>query len=150
MLANAVIFQEYEGQGFRRRVCGSRALRDRSFAGRQCRSPQIHSQASVSLLARPHPLPLLLPARLLLPQFLLLFLLFLLNPRPPGAEWLVGTREAFRISVEVLVHLTEDSVGWARHFRARHGACQSHRWLWLPSTSRLHQPVSMVCNRCPT
>ena len=67
------------------------------IAGRQCRSPQIHSQASVSLLARPHPLPLLLPARLLLPQFLLLFLLFLLNPRPPGAEWLVGTREAFRI-----------------------------------------------------
>ena len=46
------------------------------IAGRQCRSPQIHSQASVSLLARPHPLPLLLPARLLLPQFLLLFLLF--------------------------------------------------------------------------
>ena len=68
------------------------------IAGRQCRSPQIHSQASVSLLARPHPLPLLLPARLLLPQFLLLFLLFLLNPRPPGAERLVGTREAFRIN----------------------------------------------------
>ena len=68
------------------------------IAGRQCRSPQIHSRASVSLLARPHPLPLLLPARLLLPQFLLLFLLFLLNPRPPGAERLVGTREAFRIT----------------------------------------------------
>ena len=68
------------------------------IAGRQCRSPQIHSQASVSLLARPHPLPLLLAARLFLPQFLLLFLLFLLNPRPPGAERLVGTREAFRIT----------------------------------------------------
>ena len=67
-------------------------------AGRKCRSPQIHSQASVSLLARPHPLPLLLPARLLLPQFLLLFLLFALNPRPPGAEWLVGTRGALRIN----------------------------------------------------
>ena len=69
------------------------------IAGRQCRSPQIHSQASVSLLARPHPLPLPLPARLLLPQFLLLFLLFLLNPRPPGAERLVGTREALRIPI---------------------------------------------------
>ena len=69
------------------------------IAGQQCRSHQMHSQASVSLLARPHPLPLRLPARLLLPQFLLLFLLFLLNPRPPGAERLVGTREAFRIKV---------------------------------------------------
>ena len=68
------------------------------IAGRQCRSPKIHSQASVSLLLRPYPLPLLLSARLLLPQFLLLFLLFLLNPRPPGAEWLVGTRGALRIT----------------------------------------------------
>ena len=48
-------------------------------------------------MLRLYPLPLPLPARLLLPQFLLLFLLFLLNPRPPGAERLVGTREAFRI-----------------------------------------------------
>ena len=53
----------------------------------------------VSLLARPHYLLLLLAARLLLPQFLLLFLLFVLNLRPPGAERLVGTREAFRITV---------------------------------------------------
>ena len=67
------------------------------IAGQQCRSPQIYSQASVSLLARPQPLPLFLPARLLLSQFLLLFLLFLLILRPPGAERLVGTREAFRI-----------------------------------------------------
>ena len=67
------------------------------IAGQQCRSPKIHSQASVSLLLRHSLLPLPLSARLLLPQFLLLFLLFVLNPRPPGAEWLVGTREAFRI-----------------------------------------------------
>ena len=82
------------------------------IAGRQCRSPQIHSQASVSLLARLQPLPLLLAARLLLPQFLLLFLLFLLNPRPPGAERLVGTREAFRITIivpnwnDIFLHIT--------------------------------------------
>ena len=68
------------------------------IARQQCRSPKIHSQASVSLLLRLYPLPLPLSARLLLPQFLLLFLLFLLNPRPPGAEWLVGTREALRIN----------------------------------------------------
>ena len=42
-------------------------------------------------------------ARLLLPQFLLLFLLFLLNPRPPGAERLVGTREAFRIIIIIMM-----------------------------------------------
>ena len=63
------------------------------IAGQQCRSHQTHSQASVSLLARPHPLPLLLPARLLLPHFLVLFLLFLLNPRPPGAEGWWGRAE---------------------------------------------------------
>ena len=68
------------------------------IAGQQCRSPKTHSQASVSLLLRHYPLPLPLSARLLLPQFLLLFLLFLLHPRPPGAERLVGTREAFRIT----------------------------------------------------
>ena len=70
-------------------------------AGRKCRSPRIRSQASVSLLARDHPLPLLLSARLLLPQFLLLFPLFLLNPQPPGAEWLVRTREAFRTTISM-------------------------------------------------
>ena len=55
-------------------------------------------------MARPQPLPLLLAALLLSPQILLLFLMFLLIPRPPGAERLVGTREAFRIRPLSIVH----------------------------------------------
>ena len=60
-------------------------------------------------MARLQPLPLLLAARLLLPQFLLLFLLFLLNPRPPGAERLVGTREALRIHASASIMCAGDA-----------------------------------------
>ena len=95
------------------------------IAGRQRRSPQIHPQASVSLLARPYPLPLPLPARLLLLQFLPLFLLFSLTTRPPGAEWLVGTREAFRIMLKGLsqVRACPNHIEWPFPCSDMHHLC---------------------------